>query len=228
MWGFLLSVIFSRLKGFAFCYPFQAETQHFLGVRELLEVGAWPVDFVAITVVKCGLWSQAAGALTWTPSYSCCVTRGKLATPVVPLSSIKWGKQYPVTWGSVLQWEVRGVAGQALNFGTEHFPGAHCGVVSVLIRGVTWRIAGKGQWEWDSPRSREVQAAAPRPFVFSKALLQIPAQCMLDISHQQGRSHCCFREVFPDCVLLLWTLPVTCTCSESGLSLFQHHPYGHI
>ena len=57
-------VIFSRLKGFAFCYPFQAEPQHFRGVRELLEVGVWPVAFVPITGVKCGLWSQAAGALT--------------------------------------------------------------------------------------------------------------------------------------------------------------------
>lgn len=89
-----------------------------------------------------------------------------------------------------------------LTSGTEHFLGVHCGVVSVLIRGVTWRIRGKWQWEWDSPCSRQVQAAVPRPFLFSKALLQILTQCVLDINHRQGRSHCFFREVFPDCMLL--------------------------
>ena len=123
VWGFSLSVVFSSLKGFALCYPFQAEPQHFLGVRVV--GGGWEESHrspcvargpVAITVVKCGLWSQAAGALTWTPSYSCHVTRGKLAPPIVPLPSIKWSEQYPITQGSVLQWEVSVVAGQALNF----------------------------------------------------------------------------------------------------------------
>lgn len=62
----------AALKGLLFVSPSRQILSTSPGVGELLEVDersptgppAWPVAFVDVTVVKCGLWSQAAGALT--------------------------------------------------------------------------------------------------------------------------------------------------------------------